>query len=399
MRGESQLRVLLVSPAPNHDPFNGDVVYTESLLRNPPPGVDYVDYVSALASGELVEHGRRAAYNAAQSGRERVRELAFLARDRAVNGARSRGWLFREPFRHFEIVGQFDLVHCHVFSARWDGRNTPMVFSNALPIAEVYSKARGWSQSKTRRAEYVDRTIARLTGVRHIASALESADSIVAFTETLRRWYIDIGARTEVISVVPCSPGHLKMRQDLRVPRRVGFVAGDFAAKGGRTLLGAWEQVAQRLPDATLVIAGAERPADIPEEAGVSWLGRIDREALLNEVMPTFDVFAYPSRFDGLPLTLLEALALGLPVVVSDYFALPEVVGPMESCGAVVPEGDVPALAAAIVRVLDPSVRAAASAAARRRFEEVYSPDVTASKLRASYDDAIKRFKGKQRRV
>ena len=50
-----------MSPLPGIDPWTGDVVYTEALLRQPPPGVTYVRYDDALRSGELHEHGRRRA--------------------------------------------------------------------------------------------------------------------------------------------------------------------------------------------------------------------------------------------------------------------------------------------------------------------------------------------------
>ena len=41
------------------DLFNGDVVHSQALLEQWPPGVTYVRYGDALASGELFEHGRR----------------------------------------------------------------------------------------------------------------------------------------------------------------------------------------------------------------------------------------------------------------------------------------------------------------------------------------------------
>ena len=45
-----------MSPLQHLDPFNGDVVYTETLLAGPPEGVTYVTYDDALHSGEIIEH-------------------------------------------------------------------------------------------------------------------------------------------------------------------------------------------------------------------------------------------------------------------------------------------------------------------------------------------------------
>src|ERR1035441_3603698 len=97
-----ELRVLLMSPLPGIDPWTGDVVYTEALLRQPPPGVTYVRYDDALRSGELHEHGRRRALEDGGSTRDRTLAWARVGREHAVNDVRRTGVLFREPFRLLE---------------------------------------------------------------------------------------------------------------------------------------------------------------------------------------------------------------------------------------------------------------------------------------------------------
>jgi glycosyltransferase involved in cell wall biosynthesis len=106
-------------------------------------------------------------------------------------------------------------------------------------------------------------------------------------------------------------------------------------------------------------------------------------------MLPSCQVFAYPSRFDGLPMTLLEALGSGVPAVVSDYFGLPEVVSDGES-GRVVHQDDPDALADAVVELLDPEVNARASKGARVRYESTYAPARVLPLLRANYDTAIR---------
>ena len=83
---------------------------------------------------------------------------------------------------------------------------------------------------------------------------------------------------------------------------------------------------------------------------------------------------------------VLEALAAGVPVVTSDYQALPEVVG---AGGLVVPEGDQDALVRAIVEALDPERNAQLTERARARHEEAYSPDVVRRKLARCYERAV----------
>ena len=69
-----------------------------------------------------------------------------MLRDHGLNDLRRAGLLYREPFRTLEIRGAFDLVHCHTYSVHWLGGRTPVVVSNAIPLCELYSRARGWER-------------------------------------------------------------------------------------------------------------------------------------------------------------------------------------------------------------------------------------------------------------
>src|SRR4051794_9315851 len=91
------MRVLLLSPVRGVDPSSGDVVYTETLLENPPAGVVYETYTEALERGTLTEFGRRNDYDQA-NGVGRAWALARVAREHALNALRRNGFLFREPF-------------------------------------------------------------------------------------------------------------------------------------------------------------------------------------------------------------------------------------------------------------------------------------------------------------
>jgi glycosyltransferase involved in cell wall biosynthesis len=385
------LRVLLVSPLPGVDPFNGDVVYSQALLEQPPPGVTYVRYDDALASGELIEHGRRRSLPAGPINRARAAALSRLVREHAVNRVRRHGVLFREPFRLLEIRGHFDLVHCHTYSVQWTGVPTPVLVSNALPLSELYAVARGWRDGHVRFADEADRLLARMLGVSHIAHGQTNADRVVAFTHALARWYVERGVPIQRLGVVPCFPAGMPSSVEQRpVPGRIGFVAGDFLSKGGDTVLRAMGEIRRRRPDAHVWVAGGPTGHSPSELAamGVTWRGYLRREELLTRFLPSCQVFAYPTRFDGLPLTLLEALGSGVPAVVSDYFGLPEVVSDGES-GRVVPQSNPAALADAVVELLGPEVNRAASTAARLRYESTYSPARVRPLLRENYDSAI----------
>jgi glycosyltransferase involved in cell wall biosynthesis len=88
------------------------------------------------------------------------------------------------------------------------------------------------------------------------------------------------------------------------------------------------------------------------------------------ELLATSDVFVLSSRSEGGPISVLEAMAAGLPVVASDVGGVREQVDEGVS-GLLVPAGDPAALAAALERVLgDPQLRRDLGAAGRGLVRE-----------------------------
>src|SRR5262249_3721845 len=91
------------------------------------------------------------------------------------------------------------------------------------------------------------------------------------------------------------------------------------------------------------------------------------------ELLASFDVFAFPSRFEGLCLAVIEAQAAGVPVVATPVGGIRETVVDGET-GVLVPVDDAAALAEAILRLLgDPQERRRLSEEARRRVHDTFS--------------------------
>ena len=386
-------RVLLISPLPGIDPPCGDVTYSEGLLAHPPAGVEYRTYVEALADGTLVERGRRGDLLRSR-GLRKPGAAGRILRERVINELRRRGLLFREPFRHFAVApGVYDVVHCHVFSASFGDLDAALVTSNAAPIEDLYLGARRWSPRRVRLAALADKVVARLQHVQHTSSAMPRADVVVAFTQTLRDELVRRGsAPADRILVAPCFVGVRDAPDRERPPHVVGFVATDFEAKGGPTVLAAFEEVRRRLPDAELVVIGSEpRLTDSEQRVrGIRWIRRVPRDELLNQHLPGLDVFAYPTESDGLPLAVLEVMSLGTPVVTSDFGAMPEVVG-NGSAGRVVPQRNPGRLASEVLDLLRPDVHAAVSVATREWFGRHYDTPVAIGGLGEAYAAAIRR--------
>lgn len=122
----------------------------------------------------------------------------------------------------------------------------------------------------------------------------------------------------------------------------------------------------------------------------VSQAGLTDRVIFLGqrrdipELLASADIFALFSHWEGFPITILEAMRAGLPSVVSDVGGVREAVH--ESCGRIVPPGDVAGFRAALQGLLtDAALRVRMGAAARARYESNYTLQAMLEKTVAVY--------------
>jgi glycosyltransferase involved in cell wall biosynthesis len=125
-----------------------------------------------------------------------------------------------------------------------------------------------------------------------------------------------------------------EMRKELGIPSQsfvIGHIGRLESQKGQKYLLEAFAQMQNECPDALLVIVGwgtlkpylEELARRFGVEQKVIFLGqRTDVEVIL----PVFDLFCYPSIFEGQGIAVLEAMAAGIPVVASDVGGIPEMV-------------------------------------------------------------------------
>jgi glycosyltransferase involved in cell wall biosynthesis len=185
------------------------------------------------------------------------------------------------------------------------------------------------------------------------------------------------------------------LRKGLGIPenaRVVGIVGRLAEMKGHAFLLDAMATLAARRPDIRLLVVG-EGPERAALEAKTQALGVADRvhfTGYQTDVIPylsLMDVSVVASIFDeGFNTVGLESFAVGVPLVITDLECFQDIYAPDQNC-LMVPVRDVPALVAAVERLLDePVLREQLAAAGRRTAEGVRMERIAGEYVRVYTD-------------
>ena len=234
--------------------------------------------------------------------------------------------------------------------------------------------------SRSRAAHRLKRMTSRRLAA-HVAVSAHTAEAITSEAGLAR-------GRMLVVrnGVSEPSPG----RTELGLPRPiVGGLGRLDRQKGFDVLIDALE----RLPGVSAVVAGdgPERDALLQRARDRSVADRfaiVPWTADIGPFLRSLDVFVLPSRYEGLPLVLLEAMATGAPLVAADVGAVSEAVVSGES-GLLVPPDDALALATGIRRLLDDD-EARQRLGARAR--EAWRSQFTAERMQETYVDLFTRL-------
>jgi len=218
-------------------------------------------------------------------------------------------------------------------------------------------------------------------------------DHLIAVSHATKHEMVAAGLSPNLISVIhnaidtdTWSPRHATsaLRKELGLDQAcpvIGYVGRIMPEKDLETWLCAAALVAQRYPEARFVLVGEGRDGGTLGQLQhlATELGIAERvhfpgyRAHLLPVYGSFDLFVLSSRREGLPNSVLEAMAVGLPVVTTDVAGTSELVLDSQT-GYVVPQGDIDRLAHAMVTlVADKQLRQYMGQAGRERIERKFS--------------------------
>jgi glycosyltransferase involved in cell wall biosynthesis len=170
--------------------------------------------------------------------------------------------------------------------------------------------------------------------------------------------------------------------------------AGEFGhRKGADLLLSAWQRLDQQLKDEwTLEVFGRVAPAMVTilehfDDDSVRVHGLTDGSVVGRALMSS-SIAVLPSRAEGLPMFVLEAMAAGCAVVATDVGAIRPLIG--DAAGLLVEAGNVPALASALNALMtSPALRARFGEAARARILNDYAEQDMTTRWRALYWELV----------
>ncbi len=218
-------------------------------------------------------------------------------------------------------------------------------------------------------------------------------DRYIAISEAVKRTLVDGGVAPERVAVVhscvdiagleSVADRAGSFQTEFGIPRGapvIGSVGALCEPKGFEYFIDAIPVVMKDVPDARFLLVGdGELRGQLEARAADRGIGR-DHLVFTGwrndvpELLRFFDVFVSSSVREGLGTAVLQAMAVGTPVVATDAGGLPEVVLDGET-GAVVPAGDAAALGLAIAALLnDAGFRERIRSAAYRRVREEFTP-------------------------
>ena len=241
------------------------------------------------------------------------------------------------------------------------------------------------------------------------------ASRVICVSERVRRSYADrfpslAGTYMEI-------PNGIRMQDYERVPPRaecraqfkllpgaklIGAVGRMVPVKNHKLLIEALFRVRQTVSDVHLAIIGEgelrESLAAYAADLGVSeYVSLVKETQKIDYFYGAIDIFCLSSDSEGMPLTVLEALAAGVPVVSTEVGGIPEVIESGKT-GYLVPKGSAEFLAKRIVELLqDPSKAAEFALAGRSMVRERFPAEKMIEAIETVYEEALARSASRTR--
>ncbi|MBI3899530.1 MAG: glycosyltransferase [Gammaproteobacteria bacterium] len=287
-------------------------------------------------------------------------------------------------------ANRISVVHTHLFTADTWGR----LAARVAGVRPVFTTVHSTNQWKSKLYRWVDRVLARIT-TRVIACSEEVGEVLVRQDRlpTARVQVVRNGIALERFAGASAEGVRAEFGVDRGCPL-IALVGRFHPAKGHPDLIAALAQLRQRnIAYRCLFVGEGELQAELAAEVKRQGL---DQQVIFTgqrrdipRLLAATDVLLLPSRWEGLPMILLEGMAMGCTVIATKVGGIPDVITDNKD-GLLIAPADVAGLTETLQRALnDAPLRARLGAAARETIRQRYSVTVTAAAYESLYRDAL----------
>lgn len=293
----------------------------------------------------------------------------------------------------------YDIVHTHNSKAGFLGRLAAIVAPVPIIVHTIHGFAFHEYERPLRRQLFI--WLERFAG--------HFTDRLITISEPLKQWGLGLRiGRPEKYVTIYSGIEIEKFRVNIDIQQKkaelgigpedkvVGVVAKLWEGKGHRCILQAAQGVVKRRPNVKFLFVGEgilkEKLQLLTHQLG------LDEKVIFTgfrtdipELTAIFDIAVLASFFEGLGRVLLEAMALGKPVVASRVGGIVDVVDDGKT-GILVPAQDAPALANALITLLlDAGLRMRMGKAARAKIDAKFSAQAMVSQIKDVYEQLLRK--------
>jgi len=305
-------------------------------------------------------------------------------------------------FMYF-IKNKFDIVQTSLFDANFHGRIAAKLAGVPVIISEEHSEHYQYNSFKFKAYIYADMLLSMIT------------DKIICCSEKMmhsvaKKENISMNKLFPIVNAIDFKKfENVKSRTLVRKAINIdnsNIVIGNIASlsprKGQDCLIRAFGKIHRIFPSSKLVIAGREHAetkrklVDIIQEFDLTndviFLGeRRDIPDLLNAM----DIFVLSSVYEGMPLSIAEAMHMGIPVISTDAGGVSEIISNGVN-GILVSPGDPDSLSDAIADLLNnPEKSRLLAKSAKDTVASKFDPNIYVNKLNSLYEEILEKKRGK----
>ncbi|MEP7147998.1 MAG: glycosyltransferase family 4 protein [Acidobacteriota bacterium] len=392
----------------NYLSWGGAQVYFLAIMKLAKENWDIIVHLPAASPPEIIEYVKQvgASYDLVDHHLDHEPANGLVRKiERQLNR-------IKVEYRTFRTLLKYD-VRSTVFQievAPW--QSVTFLTAMALRGAKVFLTLHNFlpEASSLRKAVWTTRLryVSYLPGVHFFTSNVDTKTRLRGlvserFWERIKVTYTAVDPpQIDEALAVPFDRARMLTAHGIRPDSFIVLCVGQFIDRKGRwVFLEAARQILGSQNDAVTFVWLTPQMPSAKEQKKITSYGLGDKLRIVHsptlgkervDVLSFFriaDVFALPSYVEGLPIALLEAMALKLPSISTDVYAIPEAVKHLKT-GILIEAGDSDALAKAILKLkADPNLRARLSADGRKFVIENFDERDAAATAIAAYEEAL----------